>query len=75
VMDQDSGQPHLAHVAWNALAILELWLRDAEMELPEEVRRTQQALEISRKVNGYCHHGVRAECFCPACHQWGLGIT
>ena len=26
--DKDSGQLHLAHVAWNALAVLELYLRD-----------------------------------------------
>ena len=27
-VDQDSGLPHLAHAAWNALAVLELWLRE-----------------------------------------------
>lgn len=29
-VDQDSGLPHLAHAAWNALAVLELWLRDSD---------------------------------------------
>lgn len=31
-LDEETGLPHLAHVAWNALAILELYL----MEHPEE---------------------------------------
>ncbi len=28
ILDPDSGLPHLAHVAWNALAILELSMRE-----------------------------------------------
>lgn len=26
--DQESGQPHMAHVAWNAMALLTFYLRD-----------------------------------------------
>lgn len=29
-IDNETGKPHLAHVAWNALAILELYLREKE---------------------------------------------
>ncbi|MBQ2350068.1 MAG: hypothetical protein II393_02210 [Cytophagales bacterium] len=29
-IDEETGKPHLAHVAWNALAILELYLRKKE---------------------------------------------
>lgn len=29
-IDEETGHPHLAHVAWNALAILELYLREKE---------------------------------------------
>ena len=34
VYDEDSGLTHAAHAAWNALAVLELLLREAE-EGPE----------------------------------------
>jgi len=29
-MDEESNLPHMAHMAWNALAILELYLRGVE---------------------------------------------
>jgi hypothetical protein len=34
VVDPDSGLPHAAHVAWNALARLELMLREHEQATP-----------------------------------------
>lgn len=35
VLDEESGLPHLVHVAWNALAILELNLMPIAGRLPE----------------------------------------
>lgn len=42
-MDEETGLPHLAHVAWNALAILELYLMEHpnkanELMYPKEIR-------------------------------------
>lgn len=36
--DRGSGLPHLAHAAWNALAVLELWERACEAEAEAEAR-------------------------------------
>lgn len=37
VMDSDSKLPHLAHVAWNSLAVLELILRQAKEDKPSNI--------------------------------------
>ena len=36
VLDTDSGLPHLAHCAWNALAVLELCLAEEASQVPSE---------------------------------------
>ena len=35
-VDRESGLPHLAHIAWNALAVLELQKRKNEIEHTEK---------------------------------------
>lgn len=42
--DPDSGLPHLAHLAWNALAILELTLREMEEDLECNMNDIEQPL-------------------------------
>lgn len=37
-IDEESGQPHLAHVAWNALAILELYLQEHQEIVDEYIK-------------------------------------
>ena len=34
--DKESGLPHLAHVCWNALAILELTVNEKQIILPKD---------------------------------------
>ena len=34
--DKESGLPHLAHVCWNALAILELTVHEKQIILPKD---------------------------------------
>lgn len=38
--DPESGRLHLSHLAWNALAILDLYLRENEDARPERAGRT-----------------------------------
>ena len=35
--DEETGLPHLAHMAWNALAILELYMQEHKDELDKEI--------------------------------------
>lgn len=35
--DEETGLPHLAHMAWNALAILELYMQEYKDELDKEI--------------------------------------
>jgi len=50
VLDDDSGFPHQAHTAWNALARLELYLRaQEEMELWAQ---SPEANDIVAQING-----------------------
>ena len=44
-VDADSGLSHLAHEAWNALALLEIYLRQAESE---QSTRLENKLENSK---------------------------
>ena len=37
--DEETGLPHLAHMAWNALAILELYMQEHKDELDKEIFR------------------------------------
>lgn len=35
--DEETGLPHLAHMCWNALAILELYMQEHKDELDKEI--------------------------------------
>jgi hypothetical protein len=48
VVDPDSGLSHKAHFAWNALAILELTLRDMPepVQIPEYLMTTKEGKDV-----------------------------
>lgn len=50
VLDADSGFPHAAHTAWNALARLELYLRDQE-QLYLWATTSEEAAELVDRIN------------------------
>ena len=49
VYDPDSRLPHLAHMAWNALAVQELVAREEECELLEAAADMMKWIEGDRK--------------------------
>lgn len=48
-VDKDSGLSHLAHAAWNALAILELHLRDIDQQTDEFIEEYRESMERNKR--------------------------
>ena len=77
-MDEDSGLDHLAHAAWNILAVLELKNRDETVKDPSNVELEKDAW-VEDESHWTDPDGVRWEAFeaerCSGCGREGICCT